>query len=301
MGIAQDIAEQYPFLAFLANDSQVGPILRKAVDVNTPYSEGKFTAEIMKTRWWRKQADAKREWEILRHTRPGEAKHQLRLARSRVQRTGQAFGTSLTKNQRNWLAMAVVQGGMQWDDPRITDFFIKTWSWQDRHVGQVGEALSHIRQINNEYFDRPTGNIRSRRKRDRDALRIAAGRDTLEAYRQRKQMGAFHRFPHMKEALAQGLTPQQVVAPLQEIVAEEMGFANPEQVNVLKNPRYRKLLYGVRDPKTKKTRMMTDSDVTRLVRTDPKWWQTANGKAADSEMASTLLELFGERKRMGVG
>lgn len=289
------IAQQYPFLAWLANDPEIGPLLRKAVDVRTPYSPEKFTAELMNTNWWKSQSDAQREWNVTQNTRPGEANMQRKAYWTELAASAKRMGVSLTSNQIKFIAEIGLQQGLPVDSTIIQQAITREWRGTDYGAGQIGVDAQSIRAMaQGEYF-RPM----STNEAHELSRRIARGEDTIDSIRARLQKQASDRFPHLRDQLAAGISPAQIVEPFRQIVADELELGGAENVN-MNNATWRKLLTGVRDPGTQKIRAMTESEVMSLARKDERFWKTANGRQLDNEMATSLANVFGKRKSVGV-
>jgi hypothetical protein len=296
MGVAEQVMEQYPTLSFLLGDPEIGPLLTKAVDPNTGFSPSTFQAKLYQTNWWKRQSATQREWLIKQHTDPGSARQEREAMNASVTQRAAEMGVTLSVNQMRWLRESMLANGQTADGPELTQALAKLWTFKDRGKGQIGAYRGQVMEMAKQYFSN-TMTQSSRHGRatlDRQAVRIASGQDTIEGLQHRMQLEAMRRFPHMKEMLEAGMTPYDVVQPMREIVAEEMEYATPDQVNVLKNPVWRKLL-GVRD-REGKMRLLTESEVVRMAREQPTWWKTSNGRTADNQMASALLNAFGERK-----
>jgi hypothetical protein len=76
-------------------------------------------------------------------------------------------------------------------------------------------------------------------------------------------------------------------------VARELELGSAANVNVMDNPKWRRLL-GVRDKKGN-TRMMTEYEAQQWARSQDNWWKTSHGRQADAEGAATMLRMFGVR------
>jgi hypothetical protein len=124
---------------------------------------------------------------------------------------------------------------------------------------------------------------------------IAAGDKTLEDLETQMQLEASERFPWMAEALKSGQSVADIIDPLRRIVSQELELGNPNNVNVISDPQWHKLL-GIRDPSTNKMRMMTESEAMVMARSDKRYWQTQGGRKNDADMTSKLLNVFGVRK-----
>lgn len=296
MGVAELIAEQYPFLAFLANHPEVGPLLQKAVDINSPYSPEKFTSELMKTNWWTKQSDAQREWQITQNVRPGEAAQRRNSYKLGVHMAANAFGAQLTPQQIAFFTEIGLSQGLDPNGPEMMEALRRARKGApSKGYGKVGVSAHEIRaSAEGQWFVRPNMNDVTRM-----AENVALGRDSLESINARYSLQARKRYPHLAEELMSGMTLAEIVAPLRDTVAQELE-RTPADININGHPVWRQLVTGIRDPTTKKVRQMTESEAIRLARQQDPWWKTANGRQMDNNMATSLANIFGKRKSTGV-
>lgn len=301
MGVLEQIREKYPSLAFLANDPEIGPLLAQAVDPNQGYSPQTFQAKLYQTNWWKSKSQSAREWMILSNTDPGEANRQRKSMQIAAAQKARQLGVGLSWNQLKLLSEGLLQHGQAPDGPEMMEALRGMWDFRSRGKGQIGGVRQQVMNLTKAYFSRPhIQETRGGRKNlDDAALKIATGQDTLEGMQHRLTLDAMRRYPHMKEQLAAGQTVAEIIAPLREMVADEMDYASADQVDVRANPVWNKL-FGVRDPKSGKTRLMTEGETLRMVRQQPTWWKTSKGRQADSSMTQTVLNMFGERRSSGM-
>lgn len=291
--VAQRVREQYPSLSFLLNDPELGKLLTQAVDPNKGFSPQTFQAKLYQTSWWKRRSKTHREWAITRHTDPGEASQKRTLMQEGIAARARALGIRPARAELESIREMALRMGLAPDDFHITNALVKLW----RKGGRVGPArggafqsnMVAIQQTANQEF--LTGV--TKKSAAQWSEWITTGQKTLEDFAATQQARAIKRFPHLAEALKAGQTLGDVVAPYQEIVAEELELGNPARVDVKSGP-WRALL-GIRDPKTRKMRMPTESDVIRMARSRPEYWKTSGGRQADAGMASALLQMFGKR------
>lgn len=288
--VAQRIAEKYPFLAFLANDREMGPLLAKAVDVNQPYSGERFQADMMKTQWWRRQSDSMRQWASLVNANPGEANQRRAILRQGIFERAFRFGTQLNSNQVRWFTELALQKGITDPNDPVIMNWIRSLPGSGKIGGDVGAAKQQYQALaRGQWYVRPDDRTTSIHAR-----RIAGGLDTLESANSRFAKQAMTRYPWLKDRIAAGETLADITQNHRQIVAEELEFDSPEAVDVRVNPEWRQLL-GIRDKKSGKMRQMTDTEVIALARNRNAWWQTSRGRQTDATLASQMLQLFGQR------
>lgn len=282
------IRQDYPMFWYLLSNPEIGPLLRDAVDPNKGFSQNTFFAKVQNTKWWKSQSEAQRTWQAQVHTDPGEARDRRLAMRAAVQQRAAEFGTSLSSKEINFLAENLLQHGQDPNGPELTAALGQLWSGKDSGKGMVAAARTQINQLERDYMTP----IRQKGRADILSIRVAQGRDSVEAIQQRMIRQAMALYPHLAGRIKGGETVRQIAAPLQSIVAEELELAGPDAVS-LNNPRWKRLL-GITDPKSKTTRLPTATEAMRMARAEPQWWKTSHGRESDARMARTLLESFGK-------
>lgn len=292
---AQRIAEQFPFLAFLANDPQIGPLLSKAVDVNQPYSPEKFRAEVMKTNWWRKQSETQRAGAIMAATDPGQWWQVNRELQSNIGAMEQRLGVRLTAAERKWIASVAAGRGWAADSREILDAIIRTGKRHGVKHGAIQTGTESVKAIAaGEFFYRMP-------QKDADywGTMIAKGDVTVDDWRAHMMKRTWNTMPQFRQFIRDGVSPGQALEGYRNLIAEEMGYSSIAQVDVF-SPKWRPLL-GIRDAKTNQTRLPTETEVIHMARSQPEWWTTVRGREADAQAATAMAAVFGERAAIGGG
>jgi len=200
------------------------------------------------------------------------------------------FGLTLSGAQSTFLTEAGLAHGWDPGGAEMLKEFGQLRKGAPGGKGTVGVTAGQLRQIaESQWLQRPSTETLTRL-----AENVAVGKDSVESINERWGLQARTRYPHLGHRLMAGETLGDIVAPLQQLVAQELE-RQPGDINVMQSPVWRQLLSGVRDPNTKKMRTMTDSEVIRLARSQPQWWKTSNGRGADAGMTRTLLQTFGVR------
>ena len=288
MGVREDVMESYPTLAFLLGDPEIGPLLTAAVDPNQGYSPQTFQAKLYQTNWWKNQSDTQREWLIKSQTDKGTANQQRSSYWAELDALAKRMGVSLTNAEIRWISEIALAQGWSLDSAQLRQAIVKQWRGTDYGAGQIGADSQTIRALATGQFFRPM----STNEAHELARRVAAGTDTLESIQTRLRTEAAERFPHLRDRLGEGMTVAQIVEPYRQIVAEELEMGDVSEVN-MSNPTWRKLL-GVNQGDGK-MRMMTESEVISMARSQDRWWKTSRGRQADASMTTSLMGIFGKR------
>jgi hypothetical protein len=95
--------------------------------------------------------------------------------------------------------------------------------------------------------------------------------------------------PWIAQYLDQGLTPEDVLTPSRDAIAQGLEI-NAGDIDIT-DAKYLKMM-TVDDAKSG-TRLATQSEVQKNVRTDSQWGQTKQAKQLGSSMATTIAQIFG--------
>ena len=294
MSMRDKIEERYPDMVPLLKIPEIGKLLTTAVQQN--WSAGQFHSHFIASHWFRTQPEASRRYWVTSATDPAEAMQMQRNMAAQVRAAAQQFGSNLSNPEIAFLARSMLLHGQDASGPELQAALAKLWSYHDRGRGAVGAARGKVQTLYASYL---TGGGASKDANwihtlDRHAIDIASGKDSIEALDERLRLQAMRRYPWMADMINKGMTPGEIVRPLQQVIAQELELANPDQVDVLHDPRYRRLL-GIHDPGNNKMRMMTESEAMRLARSQRAWWDTSNGRQTDAQMSMQMLGQFGMR------
>lgn len=288
MGVLDDIRENYPTLAFLINDPQVGPLLRNAVDPSRAFSPQKFQAKLYQTNWFRKQSQSMREYDILRHTDPGTFGSNVASYRTSVAQTAARLGVRLSQAQITWLAHDAYRRGMEQDDPRIAYGVSRLRTSRNDTAGAIRTATIGARSLSYGQYYTSMSNREAHSWGDK----IARGLRTMDDLQADLQRRAASKYPHLAAQLNAGQTMDQIFAGHKAIIAEELELA-PESIDLARS-RWSKVT-GIYDAKQKQHRPMTLYETKVMAREDPRFWRTQHGQQEDAQMASFMAQTFGKR------
>lgn len=290
MGVLEDIQEQYPTLAFLLNDPEVGPLLKKAVDPNSTYSPSRFQAELMQTRWWTSRSQSAREYEIQRHTDPGTHRTNFSNAQTQIRNKAAQLGVVLRPSEINFLSTLLLKEGVELEDPRILGAMM-----QIRRSSPSRQRDGMIRTTANAARTQARGQwylTMSKGSAQRWAEWIAKGektQDDLTAYLQRQ---AASKYQHLAGSIQSGQTMDEIFGEHRAAIANLLDL-DPNQVNLM-DGKWKQVLH-YHDPKTRQHRAMTIAESEYLARQDHRFWNTRTGREQDAQMADMFSKMFGER------
>ena len=290
MAIAADVRkrvlEQYPTLAFLLNDPEIGKLLTEAVDFNKGYSPETFRAKLYQTRWWKTKSETQRNWLIKVKTDPAEANRLAQSYKVQMAQAAMAYGVRIPDSILTSMSRSGLSKGF---DPTGPEMMYRFSLLAKKFGGEYGARRTASRSIQQQarrdYFY-PMSNRNAAEWGDKIARGLATPDDVMVAVRSRAQQ----MFPQFSTGLAQGHTMADLTDGQRQTIAEELEL-DPEAIDFTQG-RWSKVL-GVPD-KSGKVRPMNLFETRRLAREDSRFWNTTNGKALDAEMANNLSKTFGE-------
>lgn len=291
MGVLDDIREQYPTLAFLINDPEVGPLLRDAVDPNKGFSPGRFQAKLYQTQWFKKRSTAQRQWDVMQHTDPGEYRRRVSEGAAQVRMTAAKLGISLSPSELSFITKANLRNGTAVGSEEFTLnllHYLRAQGPKRMGEGSIKGASDQVNSMARRQFYVPL----SKKEQYDWGLALALGTKDESALRSFLNTKAASMYPHLKELLANGASMEDIFSGHRAVIAQEMEIS-PEQVDFTK-AKWKKALYQV-DPQTGQPRPMTLHETQTMARQQPEWWKTSGGKEADAGMANFMLKMFGKR------
>jgi hypothetical protein len=289
MSVLDDIREDFPFLAYLVNDPEVGKLLREAVDPNAGFSPQRFQAKLMTTKWYKSQSEQQRAWQAKIHTDPGTATQDRNAYYAQLRQVASQLGVKLNANEIRFISELNLGRGIAANDP---------------------QTLMTLTQLRNKPGHADVGSIKTNAKRvgmlaksqyfmglsDRDAKNwgqsIAMGTKTEDDFQAWISERAASKFPWLAKRIKAGETMQSMFSGHIQTIAEELEIA-PEMIDI-STGRWSSVMGRV-DPKTNTTRPLSLYETKILARQDPRFWKTQHGQAEDAQMATMMAQTFGKR------
>lgn len=279
---SQDLASRYPQWAFLANDPEVGPILREAqasADAGAPWTSDRIQAEIEKTNWYRSNSDSVRQAQALAATNPatyGQTVFSLQQQIATVaEQAGYYIDPSLTRD----LATRAQAQAMTAEQLRQAIFQLPgTWTGTSAVTGSIKQTAAQY------------GITLSDSTVQEYARKIAGGVLTQDGVNAGLKELAKGKFPSIAKQLDEGFTVEQLFDPFRQQAAQMLGVS-PESIS-LNDPKWNRAL---NQPTKDGVQMMTLYDWQRLLRTDKSygWDGSEQARNASADFATKLLRTFG--------
>jgi len=285
--VDQQIREQFPSMAWLLSDPEIGKLLRDAVNPDIGFSPQAFEAKVKGTTWYRTRNQAQRDWDILRHTDRRTAQQRLAQYTESVRRTAFKMGVNITPAELKWISAAGIQNG--WD-PAGNEIMAGMTKLSSKHpmAGAIQTGSNRAIAISQGEYFIPM----SKKDADRWGMWIAQGMKTEQDLAEALKKHAISKFPYLKEQIMAGETPNSIFAPHKQAIAATLDLS-PGEVNLM-NGKWSKVL-STYDGNLGRTRPMTVYEAEVLARQDERYWDTKGGKEQQASTANRLLSVFGKR------
>lgn len=292
--VLEEVRNNFPALAWMFDDPEIGPLLRDAVDPNIGFSPNTFQAKLMSTNWWRSRSAAKRDWELLTHNDPAEAARQRSGLIANINYMASQMGVQLSGAQQSFVAELALQDGLDASDPRIRQAITSIYLSGEAvgtGAGAIDTLTKQIFQMGkSDYFLPISGNTQG--DAYAWAAKVAEGTKTMEDVEEEWRKRSISLYPHLAEQLNAGATMRDIFSGHTSLIAEELEIS-PDQVDLTQGSWLK--VIDTWDQAASQHRPLTLSETRTMARQDDRWWATSNGQAAASGLANQLLSTFGER------
>lgn len=284
-GSPKSINERYPYLSFLLDDPEVGPLLREAdaqhMDAET------FQARLMQTDWWKRNSDQQRNFYALKSGDPATFNRRLEEQKGVVREIGGSLGydeTILDEGYVNYFAEQALKFGLS---TRQIQTMLAEEITPLAGTTEKSTILSKMRQVQNNYSYAMDNQTQLYWLRE-----IGTGRQTIEQFENTVKQRMKDLFPNLANQFDSGMTFKQIIEPYRQILSKEFDGKNPEDFDFMGDGKWRHVIDYV-DEKTGVHRTMSMQELTKYARSQPEWRNTKNAKDQVAEIGEQLLRSFG--------
>lgn len=284
-GTDESIRLSYPYLTFLLDDPQVGPLLREA-DAHGMSPEV-FQSRLMQTDWWKRTSDTARTYYQLRSGDPATYQRRQAELKAQIREIGGALGYGedvLDEGYLNYFADKALEFGLS---ARQIQSMIADEITPLIGASEKGNPLRDIRNIQQQYsYAIDNAGLMYWSKE------ISSGRQTVENFENmvRQQMKAL--FPNLAGQFDSGMTFKQIIDPYRQILSKEFDGRSMEDFDFMGDAKWRHVIDYV-DEKTGVHRTMSMQELQKYARSQPEWRNTKNAKDQVSQIGEQLLQSFG--------
>jgi len=251
------------------------------------WSSERFQAAVEGTNWWKKQSDATRQWKILSLTDPATAAARKAERVMLITQTAEGLGVKLSPAALSKIVNDSLTLGL--DNAQIQGAIAKNWTYQAGvpESGVASTTIDSLKQASQDYLvplSDQTINAWTEK--------VLAGNATAQDFTEYAKQQAHSLFPTMRAALDRGMTVQQYADPYKQLAAQTLNI-DPNAIDFT-DPKWRRALDQV-DPTTKDRTVMSLSDWTKTLKTDPIYGydKTAQAGQQSAAFVQQIAQTFG--------
>lgn len=283
-----DIIRKYPYLSFLLNDPEVGPLLREADASNM--DPDVFQSRLMQTDWWKRTSDTQRTFYALKTGDPATYNRRREEVKSQIRELGGTLGydeTVLSDDYLNYFADKALEFGLS---ARQIQAMLADEITPMIGTTEKSNVLRDIRRLQNEYSYAIDNNTQNYWLRE-----IGAGRQTIENFENAIKSHMRALFPNLDNMFNSGMTFKQIIDPYRQVLSKEFDGRSVEDFDFMGDPKWRHVIDYV-DEKTGVHRTMSMQELQKYARSQPEWRNTKNAKEQVAQLGEQLLQSFGAVK-----
>lgn len=272
--------KEYGFVGQLANSNpELRRILTRAAAGN--WSADEFSRAVQDSTWWRNSADAVKQYQILKVTKPGEFAEQRGQLVQKIRTIAAEMGVGLGEGRGSQLGVLVKMAQLHgWDEATLRQHIGHQLKGATATFGgQAGEVQQQIRQI---YYD--MGVPYSSYSVNLSVRHVLEGRGTVQGVQANVAAAAKSRFPALAAQIDAGMTVRQIADPYLQTTAQLLEVA-PDTVT-LQDSLVRQGL-SQRDEKGQ-LGLMPLWQYEQKVKSDPRWDKTKNARQDYAAMARQI-------------
>ena len=212
-----------------------------------------------------------------------QKRNRINSLAARIQNESAKLGVKLSTDEVAY--MATVSEKLDYSEDQLTDMIVNQINWDKVEQGTLTATRDQIKSTGKKYLM----NLSDVTAQDY-SKRIASGELDINAISSILAAQARSSMPWIAQYLDQGLTPEDVLTPSRDAIAQGLEI-NAGDVDIT-DAKYLKMM-TVQDEKLG-TRLATQSEIQKNVRTDERWAQTKQAKQIGSSMAATIAQIFGK-------
>jgi hypothetical protein len=218
--IQQYFANNYPDLAWMMQNPELKQILISG-SING-WGQGLVDGALQSTQWWQQNGSTVRDWQQKQQQDPASAAQTVAQNKAIAVAAAQQIGVSLTESQLNSLAnnASMFQWNQQQIDQNIRGMY-QTGSPVGGDAASIQGALQNV--AGNYLTNADTNTINWW-----TTVGVQNGQSSSQIaseYQNYLQTQAEQRFPWMKSAIQQGMTPKQYLDPYTQQAAKTLSIS----------------------------------------------------------------------------
>jgi len=212
-----------------------------------------------------------------------DRRNKVQSLSARIKNDSAKLGIKLSNDEIAYMATAAEK--LNFSEDQLTDMIVNQIDWNEVEQGTLTATRDQVKTMGKKYLMNLSDTTAQEYSR-----RIATGELDPNALTSILASQARTSMPWIAQYLDQGLTPEDVLTPSRDAIAQGLELSAGD-IDIT-NDKYLKMM-TVQDEKLG-TRLATQSEVQKNVRTDSRWGQTKQAKQLGSSMATTIAQIFGK-------
>jgi hypothetical protein len=278
--------KEYGYVGTLANSvPELKRLLSRAAANGWTVEE--FTRALQDTPWWRNSADAVKQYQVLKSTKPGEFDAQRGELVNKVRRYGAEMGVGLGEGHGSMLGWIVDHAQrFGWDEATIRQNIGHQLKGATATFGgTAGTIQQQVKKLYGDYGVR-YGSYRV----NLWTRSILEGSASLEKLRAELMVGAKSRYAAIAGDIDQGRTVREIADPYIQLMAST--WERPEGTIDLYDTKVQQAL-SRRDPKSGQPVLTPLWQFERELKDDPRWDTTKNAVNTAYDQAMRIGKAWG--------
>lgn len=286
------LRQDYPTLAHLLDEPEIGDLLRQAVEEGWPLAQ--LVARMEGTTWWQTTTASQRTFDSSISRDPASIEQQIQDQMLTLANTFQSFGMDVHHSELRDMAYNILRNGtsesavlrMVGDQARATMRAGSDGPGGDAQ-GQLASLVQDLQaQARAYHLAFHTDQL------EEWAVQITEGRWTMDAAEATMRRQASQAYPQLADSIAQGSTVEQYFAPMKNHLARTLDM-NPDAIDLTED-RWADITNFVDD--NGNVRPMSFSEIGRYARKQDEWWETDAAHQKGYGVLNGLLKTFGAIK-----
>lgn len=284
-----EIQENYPTLAYLLDEPEIGPLLVQAVEQG--WDSARLIAQMEATEWWQTTTSTQRQFDASEARDPASVANDIATQTTILESTFSSYGITPTAEELSEMARTIVRNGTSTEGVLRMVGARARQEMQGGNDGSGGDAEGQLAAIVQQLqsMSRAYHLGHSTDQLEEWAIRIVEGRWTYDAAEATVKRQASVAYPQLADQITQGMTVEDFFAPTKNRLAQVLDM-NPNSIDLL-DERWNEVTQLVDD--NGNVRPMTYSEIGQYARGQDEYWSTDAANAKTYGVLNSVLDTMG--------
>jgi NlpC/P60 family len=281
----EELAANYGWaLGFMNSIPEVKSKFDQAVKES--WTTDKFKAELRDTKWWKENAQSRREAQVIQKTDPATWNAQLNASIIKVKQLAAEIGAAVPDSKLSSIAKNLIETGAINDEDLMRNALAGYVDFTKKGTLK-GEAGMH--EYTMRQFAYANGVQISDSAIKNQAQLVVKKLAKTEDFENQIRQQAISMFPAYKTQIEAGATVKDIASPYMQMMSDEL--ETPFQGIDVVDPTIKAALNGV-DQKGK-PQGLSLTDFQQVLRNDPRWKETAKAQNSTMTVGAQVLRDMG--------